>query len=171
MAGLRSVGTCDLEPLLDIGPLTALPDVARFTSLFGGNCVGLTAEFDRNGAAEPLEKVREGESGPTLDLGLLFCDMGIIDSRLIHEPFDETESLLFSSPLCSRGDDKSPFRTIESLLPLILPLLSIREIGGRWCMIGGSVDGEEPRDGRNCLLSGVMTVELVPGRDIGDERS
>lgn len=31
------MGTCDLEPLLDIGPVTALVDVARFTSLLGGS--------------------------------------------------------------------------------------------------------------------------------------
>lgn len=37
MAGLRSVGTCDLDPLLVIDPLAPLPDVALLTSLFGGS--------------------------------------------------------------------------------------------------------------------------------------
>jgi hypothetical protein len=95
------VGTCDLEPLLEIDPLTALPDVARFTNLFGGNCAGLLPGFDKIGAADPWENVSEGESGPILDLGLLLCDMGIVDNRLIHDPLDEIESLLVSSPVYS----------------------------------------------------------------------
>jgi hypothetical protein len=134
-----------MEPLLEIDPLAALPDVARLTNLFGGNCAGLLPGFESMGAAEPWENVSEGESGPILDLGLLVCDTGIVDNLLIHEPLEEIESLLTSSPLCSCGDDSSPFRTIDSLLPTPLLLLSIRGFRGRWCMTGGKVAGEEPR--------------------------
>lgn len=49
------------------------------------------------GAPEPCEKVREGESGPMLDLMLPCCERGRIDSRLIHEPLDENESLASSA--------------------------------------------------------------------------
>jgi hypothetical protein len=97
--------------------------------------------------------------------------MGIVDSLLIHEPLEEIESLLTSSPACSCGEDSSPFRTIDNLLLTPLLLLSIRGFRGRWCMTGGKVAAEDPRAGWNCLLSGVITVELVPGRDIGDDRS
>jgi len=45
------------------------------------------------GAPEPCEKVRDGESGATLDLGLPCCDSGRMESRLIHESLEETESL------------------------------------------------------------------------------
>jgi hypothetical protein len=99
VAGLRRVGTCDLEPLLDIDPLAALVDVARFTSLLGGNCAGLLPGFDSIGAADPWENVSDGESGPTLDLGLLFCEFGIVDNLRIQDPLDETDSLLVSSPI------------------------------------------------------------------------
>lgn len=112
------MGACDLEPLLEIDPLAALPDVARFTNLFGGNCAGLLPGSERMGAAEPCENVSEGESGPTLDLGLLLCDLGLVDNLLIHDPLDDMESRVASSPVCSCADEKSPFRTIESLLPI-----------------------------------------------------
>jgi len=80
-----------LDPLLTNGPLTALPDVALLTSLFGASCAGLLAGLDRIGPVEePWENVRDGESGPTtLDLGLLL----IVDSLLIQDPLDETDSL------------------------------------------------------------------------------
>lgn len=65
------MGTCDLDPLLFIDPLAPLPDVALFTSLFGGSCGGVLTGSDRIGAAELWEKVNDGESGPTLDRGLL----------------------------------------------------------------------------------------------------
>ncbi len=71
VAGLRSVGTCDLDPLLDIGPVVALPDVVLFTNLFGGNCTGLFTVLDSIGATEPCDTLIDGDSGPMLDLGLL----------------------------------------------------------------------------------------------------
>jgi hypothetical protein len=49
------------------------------------------------GVPEPWEK-REGASGPMLDLGLPCCESGRMDeSRLIHDPFEDTESLAFSA--------------------------------------------------------------------------
>lgn len=76
VAGRRRVGTCDLDLLLvTAGPLVALIDVALLTSLFGGNCAGLVADGWVNmGAAEPC-KARDGESGPTLDRGLLLYEV------------------------------------------------------------------------------------------------
>lgn len=65
------MGTCDLDPLLDTGPLVALPDVVLFTNLFGGNCAGLLAGLVSIGATEPCDTVIDGDSGPMLDLGLL----------------------------------------------------------------------------------------------------
>ena len=147
------------------------PDVARLTNLFEGNWAGLLPGHESMGAAETWENVSEGESGPVLERGLLFCDMGIVDSLLIHEPLEEIESLLTVSSVRSCGDDKSPFRTIDSLLPPPLLLLSIRGLIGRWCMTGGRIAGEEPRAWEKDLFSGVITVELVGGRDIGDDRS
>jgi hypothetical protein len=61
-----------LDPIFGMDPLTVLIDVALFTSLLGGNCAVLLFGFDNIGAAEPCENVSDGESGPTLDLGLLF---------------------------------------------------------------------------------------------------
>lgn len=89
-------------------------DGARLTSLFGGNgaaeCV-----WERMGAEEPLEKVMEGESGPTLDLRLPCWDNGLKDSRLIHEPLDERESLTGSPGARVEG---SPCFTSEAVLLL-----------------------------------------------------
>lgn len=70
---------------------SASVDGVRFTSLFGGSGVA-EAECDRIGAAEPCEKVIEGELGPMLDRGLPCWDRGRIESLRIHELFDEKES-------------------------------------------------------------------------------
>jgi hypothetical protein len=88
-----------LEPLLDTDPLTALVEDVRFTSLLGGSCAGLLVGFERMGTADPWENVNDGESGPTLDLGLLVCELGIVDNLRIQDPLDETDSLLGSSPI------------------------------------------------------------------------
>ena len=162
------MGTWDLEPLLGIDPSVTLPEVLRFTSLFGGSCGWPSNGLDSIGAAEPRDMASDGESGPTLDLGLLLREMGMVDRRLIHDPLDETESLLGSSPMLLRSDEKSPFRTIESLLAR--PLLKVSNLELEEC--GGASKGEgtaveEPRIGRNCRLSGVVTVELVAGREEG----
>lgn len=101
MAGLRRVGTDPLERVLEIGPsLAERPEGSLFTNLFGGSCVGVFVGVDSIGAAELLESCMEGESGPMLDLGLLW-ELGNVDSLLIHELLDETESLLgaASSPM------------------------------------------------------------------------
>jgi hypothetical protein len=73
VAGLRRVGIPDLELFLEIDPVPprSLEDGPLFTSLLGGNCVELLPGPDSIGAAEPLNGAMEGESGPTLDLGLL----------------------------------------------------------------------------------------------------
>jgi len=76
------------------------------------------------GAAEAWETVSEGESGPTLDLGLFVCELGIVDSLRIQDPLDEIDSLLVSSPVRSCGNGVSPSRTTESLRPLPLCDLS-----------------------------------------------
>jgi len=111
------VGTWDLDPLLDTGPLAARPEVVRFTSLFGGNCAGLLPGLDRIGTTEPCETVNEGESGPTLDLGLLLCEFGIVDSRLIHEPLEEIDSLRVSS---SEVPKVSSCLNTDNFRPLLL---------------------------------------------------
>ena len=159
MAGLLSVGACDLGPLR-----VSLLDGTRFTSLFGGNGAGLLPVSSSIGVPEPLI---EGESGPTLDLGLLFTEIGSAESRLIQEPFEEPESRLFSSP--SFGDDRSLCLAIDHLL-LILLLLSARVVRGRCCRTGGRA-GEELNSARDCcLVSGVTMVDAVLGRSIGEER-
>lgn len=160
------MGTCDREPLLDNDPLAVLPDVALLTSLFGGNCAGLLPGLDRIGAAEPCDRFSDGESGPKiLDLGL---ELGIVDSLLIQDPLDETESLRASSPKCSCGeeDENSPDLTIDSLLPLLCRV-SILEFEERWWMMGGFEEDIVTRcEG---LVSGVITVVLVAGREIGED--
>lgn len=59
-----------MEALLtSVLPSVSLSEAVRLTSLLGGSGAGLLA-VSNIGAAEPLEKVSEGESGPRLDLGL-----------------------------------------------------------------------------------------------------
>jgi hypothetical protein len=101
-----------------------------------------------------------------LDLGLLLCDIGMVDRRLIHDPLDETESLLDSSPVLLRSEPKSPFRTSERCLPRELlngSNLVFEECEGP--SRGEGAAGEVPRVG-SCV-SGVVTVELVAGREGG----
>lgn len=160
------MGTRDLEPLRDGAPSATFPEVLRLTSLFGGSWAWLSEGFERIGAAEPCDIASDGESGPMLDLGLLFWDIGMVESRLIHEPLDETESRLESSPALLRSEPKSPFRTNESCLPReVLKesnlVLEGREVPSR----GEGAAGEVPREG-SCV-SGVVMVELVAGRDGG----
>lgn len=158
-----------MEPLLDIDPLTALVDEVRFTSLLGGNCAGLLPGFESMGAAEPWENVSDGESGPTLDLGLLVCELGIVDNLRIQDPLDETDSLLVSSPTRSCCDGISPLRTTERLRPPPLcdvsALVFKRRVWGVMCC-GAGDESMVVWKGR---LSGVITVELVPGLDIGED--
>jgi hypothetical protein len=80
-----------------------------------------------------------------LDLGLLLCDMGIVERRLIQDPLDETESLLGSSPELFRSEEKSPFRTSESRRPRLLLSVSnlVFEVRG-WPSRGEGTAGEEP---------------------------
>jgi hypothetical protein len=72
--------------------------VLRLTSLFGDNCAELFEGFEGVRAAERWEAATDEDSGPTLDLGLLFCDV-VIENRRNHDPLDEIESLLGSSPV------------------------------------------------------------------------
>ena len=49
------------------------------------------------GAPDPWEK-RDGASGPKLDLSLPCCERGRMEeSRFIHDPFEDIESLAFSA--------------------------------------------------------------------------
>ena len=93
--------------------------------------------------------------------------MGIVESRLIHDPLDETESLLGSSPVLFRSDEKSPFRTSESRLARLLFKVSNLGFERGDTSKGEKADGEEPSGGRNCRASEVVTVELVAGREDG----
>lgn len=93
--------------------------------------------------------------------------MGIVESRLIHDPLDETESLLGSSPVLFRSDEKSPFRTSESRLTRLLFKVSNLVFERGDTSKGEKVAGEEPSGGRNCRASEVVTVELVAGREDG----
>lgn len=95
--------------------------------------------------------------------------MGIAERRLIHDPLDETESLLGSSPVLFRSEAKSPLRTSESRLARVLLRVSnlVCEERGRPSRGEGWVAGEEPNGGRNCWAEEVVTVELVAGRDDG----
>lgn len=106
-----------MEPVLDVGPLTALVDDVRFTSLLGGNWAGLLGVFESMGAADPWENISDGESGPTLDLRLFVCELGIVDNLRIQDPLDEIDSLLVSSPIRSCGVETSPLRTTDNLRP------------------------------------------------------
>ena len=94
--------------------------------------------------------------------------MGIVESRLIHDPLDETESLLGSSPELFRSEEKSPFRTSESRLPRLLFKVSNFVLEERGCPSRGEgTAGEEPSAGGNCRAEEVVAVELVAGRDEG----
>jgi hypothetical protein len=135
-----------------------------FTSLLGGSCAGLLPGLESIGNAGPLNGFIDGESGPTLDLGLFPCEVGIIDSLRIQEPREEIESRLGSSSKYSR-DDSSSCLSIENLLPLLL-LLCMSTLAVEVCLrsVGVGFGGEEPVGGRAGLDSGVIIVELVPGR-------
>lgn len=93
VAGLRSV----LEPRLVSVPWCAGVAGVLLTSLLGGSCCGTGPVGERIGAPEPCENDIDGESGPTLDRGLPCWESGRIDSRFIHEPFDDTESRMSSA--------------------------------------------------------------------------
>ena len=61
---------------------------------------------------------------------------------------------------------------MESLRPVLLFVISAREVRGRGRAVGtgsGCGFGEEWVDGWTGLSWYVITVELVPGRDIGEE--
>lgn len=93
------MGAFDLDVLLDESPLTFLSEQALLTSLFGRSCAG-TSEGEFNiGAPEPCERFINGESGPTLDLGLpLPFESCKVDNRLYQDPLDDNESLGSSDP-------------------------------------------------------------------------
>lgn len=52
-----------------------------------------------------------------LDLGLLLCELGIVDSLRIQDPLEETDSLRVSS---SEFEETSSCLNTESLRPLLL---------------------------------------------------
>lgn len=94
--------------------------------------------------------------------------MGMTDNRLIHDPLEETESLLDSSALLSKADEKSPLRIRESLrlLPVLRPSSLGFEGRGR-ALRGEGVAGEVARAAKESRVSGVVAVELVAGREAG----
>ncbi len=98
------------------------------------------------GAAEPWEKVTEGESRATLDRGLPCWDSGRMDKRRIHEPLDEIESRETSEMGCVQ----SPCRMNECRR---------RALGGVTC--GGAVAWLAGRAARIML----EVVELGGGRE------
>ncbi len=105
VAGLRRV------PLRDDIALSACPDVLLFTSLLGGKCAVLLAGSDSMGAAEPWEILIDGDSGPTLDRGLLLRELGIlgiVDNLRIQDPLDESESRVTSACRKATGAGGSP---------------------------------------------------------------
>jgi hypothetical protein len=61
----------------------------------------------------------------------------------------------------------SPDFTAVSLRPLPIPELFVRIVSGCWWIIGAL--GEEVVDRRGARVSGVNVVELVPGRETGDD--
>ena len=96
--------------------------------------------------------------------------MGIVDNLLIQaDPLDETDSLLVSSPRYSRGDERSPLPKNEYLRPLLFCGISALVFMGRCCGVVAGRGFGELAGGTGGLLSGVMTVELVPGRVFGDD--
>lgn len=70
--------------------------------------------------------------------------------------------------MCSRGDEASSCLSIDSLLPALLFGISTLVFEALCWRVGGGL-GEELVAGRRGLLSGVITVELVAGRDRGDD--
>jgi hypothetical protein len=78
-----------------------LIDVLRLTSLLGCDCV-VVSLFESIGAQDPFEKEIDGESGPTLDLGLPLCEPGNIENRRIHDPREDIESLRSSLAVSGR---------------------------------------------------------------------
>lgn len=115
------------------------------------------------GAAEPLKILNDGESGPKLDLGLLSRELGIIDNLLIQDPLDEIDSLLVSSSECSRPKGTSSCLKIECLRPLLC-CASTRIVEARARNVGVGFEMELVA-GRAALVSSVIAVELVPGRE------
>lgn len=115
VAGLRNV-IWAFEPRRTKGPaLLPLAADARFTNLFGGSCAGGCPPGERIGAADPWEKVMEGESGPTLDLMLSCWDNGRIDNLRIQELLEERESRA-SSAMGVAGEN-SPCLAAECRAP------------------------------------------------------
>jgi hypothetical protein len=124
------------------------------------------------GAAELWERLIDGESGPILDRGLLLSEFGMVDNLRIQEPRDETDSLLISSSTTSDCTGASPCQKKECLLPLPLRGKSLRGFAFeyRWWLEGGRFGVEELRNGgEEGFDSGVICVELVPGRETGEE--
>jgi len=123
------------------------------------------------GAAEPWEGLIEGESGPMLDRGLLFRELGIIDSRRIQEPLEEIDSLFASSSRNSAGDAGSPGQKNECLRPpLLLRTISSLVFVKGWFLDGGGFGVEALRIcGGVVLVSAEIKVELVPGREVGED--
>src|SRR5690242_19819980 len=103
VAGLRRVGTRWFDVCLKgVFPFDPRTEVERLTNLFGSNGDGLLP-LCNIGTADPWENVNEGESGPRLDRGLVFCEFGITDNLRIQDPFEEIESR--RSSLLSSGVD------------------------------------------------------------------
>lgn len=98
VVGRRRIDRCDLAlARVGVGTSPAWSDGERFTSLLGDKGMAAVFGLDRIGADEVYDWAMEGESGPTLDLDLTlpWRDNGRrrIESLLIQDPFDETESL------------------------------------------------------------------------------
>lgn len=120
------------------------------------------------GAAEPWEKVMEGESGPTLDLRLSCWESGLMDNLRIQEPLEDRESR--ESSAMGVAGAKSPClidgcRPIEDFGGVIcvwedrrgirVRLVALKEEG--CCCVESCME---------LLFEGTGTVELVvPGRD------
>lgn len=167
VAGLRRVGIRWFDDgLEDAFPLGPRIEVERLTSLLGSNWDGLLP-LCKMGPVDPWEN-NEGESGPMLDRGLPFCELGITDSLRIQDPFDEIESRRSSVP-CSGVDVLSP-SLLSDPIRLVLfmgesfavnVLLMYRWLGYDDGWMGEEVD--------NWPRRGVFMTELVAGRTGGEE--
>lgn len=136
------------------------------TSLFGGSCEGLPPAL-RIGAVEPCENVIDGDSGPVLDLGLLICELGAVESLFSQDAREDTEVFLSSVGSPSNVGMSDALRLLVKICEVKLaPVLRLRA-GLR--VSEGGMSGLNIGKGSESIAYELLSTALVAGRVIGDE--